>query len=73
MSSASVVCLIHPENLASVRVAEKCGFSRRCETTPNRALVIWYGSAPISMSRATAPAAVAAWKVLISRWPDRAA
>ena len=27
------VCLIHPENLASIRVAQKCGFSEQQRTT----------------------------------------
>ena len=29
----STACLIHAENLASIRVAEKCGFRRSCQTT----------------------------------------
>ncbi len=29
---ARTVCLIHPENAASVRVAEKCGFREYCRT-----------------------------------------
>jgi RimJ/RimL family protein N-acetyltransferase len=33
LSYSSVVCLIHPENTASIRVAEKCGFMKSCETT----------------------------------------
>lgn len=32
-SSFQPVCLIHPENLASIRVAQKCGFSERLRTT----------------------------------------
>jgi RimJ/RimL family protein N-acetyltransferase len=33
LASRSTVCLIHPENLASIRVAEKCGFRAYCQTT----------------------------------------
>jgi RimJ/RimL family protein N-acetyltransferase len=33
LSSSSTVCLIHPENLASIRVADKCGFRKNCLTT----------------------------------------
>ena len=32
LSSESTVCLIHPENLASLRVAEKCGFQQYRQT-----------------------------------------
>lgn len=31
--SGQTVCLIHPENLASLRVAEKCGFQESLRTT----------------------------------------
>jgi RimJ/RimL family protein N-acetyltransferase len=33
LSSSSTVCLIHPDNLASIRVAEKCGYRKYRETT----------------------------------------
>jgi RimJ/RimL family protein N-acetyltransferase len=33
LSSPSTACIIHPANLASIRVAEKCGFTKHCETT----------------------------------------
>jgi len=33
LPSSTIVCLIPPENMASIRVAEKCGFSRYRETT----------------------------------------
>lgn len=33
LASPSTVCIIHPANLASIRVAEKCGFVRHCGTT----------------------------------------
>ena len=33
LSSRSTFCLIHPDNLSSIRVADKCGFSRYCQTT----------------------------------------
>lgn len=33
LSSASTVCLIHPENVPSIRVAGKCGFSEYRHTT----------------------------------------
>ncbi len=33
LSSRAAMCLIHPENVASIRVAEKCGFARYCQTT----------------------------------------
>lgn len=33
LPSASIACIIHPENLASIRVAEKCGFGHDCQTT----------------------------------------
>jgi RimJ/RimL family protein N-acetyltransferase len=33
LSAASTVCLIHPENVASIRVAGKCGFSEYSHTT----------------------------------------
>lgn len=33
LPAPSTACLIHPENLASIRVAEKCGFRRYCQTT----------------------------------------
>ena len=33
LSSQSTVCLIHPENLASIRVAEKCGFRKYRQAT----------------------------------------
>lgn len=33
LKSASTVCLIHPQNVASIRVAGKCGFAEYCRTT----------------------------------------
>jgi len=33
LSSPSTACIIHPANLASIRVAEKCGFAKQCETS----------------------------------------
>lgn len=33
LASPSTVCLIHPENTASIRVADKCGFRKFCLTT----------------------------------------
>ena len=33
LASKRTVCLIHPENLASIRVAQKCGFSEQRRTT----------------------------------------
>jgi RimJ/RimL family protein N-acetyltransferase len=33
LPSSSTVCIIHPENLASIRVAAKCGFEHQCQTT----------------------------------------
>jgi RimJ/RimL family protein N-acetyltransferase len=33
LASPTTVCLIHPENLPSIRVADKCGFKRYCQTT----------------------------------------
>lgn len=44
------VCLIHPENLASIRVAEKCGFSERRR-------VIYRGQSNILFGRNTSPPA----------------
>jgi RimJ/RimL family protein N-acetyltransferase len=32
LAQPSTVCLIHPENMASIRVADKCGFRRFCLT-----------------------------------------
>ncbi|MCI5045325.1 MAG: GNAT family N-acetyltransferase [Aquisalinus sp.] len=29
----SITCLIHPENAASIRIGEKCGFKKRCVGT----------------------------------------
>lgn len=40
LASPKIVCLITPENLASIRVAEKCGFSRYCETVYMKQTVI---------------------------------
>jgi RimJ/RimL family protein N-acetyltransferase len=31
--SVRTVCLIHPENLRSIRVAEKCGYKKFQQTT----------------------------------------
>lgn len=33
LPARSTVCLIHPANLPSIRVAEKCGFNRSSQTT----------------------------------------
>jgi RimJ/RimL family protein N-acetyltransferase len=33
LANPSTVCLIHPENRASIRVADKCGFRQFCLTT----------------------------------------
>jgi RimJ/RimL family protein N-acetyltransferase len=33
LASRSTTCLIHPENVASIRVAGKCGFKKQCQTT----------------------------------------
>ena len=33
MASPSTVCMIHPKNTASIRVADKCGFQKFCLTT----------------------------------------
>ena len=33
LPSQRTVCLIHPENLSSIRVADKCGFREHCQTT----------------------------------------
>jgi RimJ/RimL family protein N-acetyltransferase len=42
LSSRWTASLIHPDNLASIRVADKCGFSRYCQTTyRNEATVIF--------------------------------
>lgn len=42
LPSPMIVCLITPENLASIRVAEKVGFSRYGETTHiNRPIIIF--------------------------------
>lgn len=42
LSSRSAVCLIHPENLPSIRVAEKCGFSRYAQTIyRNEPALLW--------------------------------
>jgi RimJ/RimL family protein N-acetyltransferase len=35
------VCLIHPDNLKSIRVADKCGFKEYCRTS--------YKNAPVRM------------------------
>jgi RimJ/RimL family protein N-acetyltransferase len=40
LASQSTTCLIHPENLASIRVADKCGFTRHCQTTYKNAPVL---------------------------------
>ena len=32
-ATQAIACIIAPENLASIRVAEKCGFTLRCETS----------------------------------------
>jgi RimJ/RimL family protein N-acetyltransferase len=42
LRSASTVCLIHPGNLASLRVAEKCGFRESCRTTYKTAPTILF-------------------------------
>ena len=45
LPSPKIVCLITPENLASIRVAEKVGFSRYCETTDvNQAVIVFMKS-----------------------------
>lgn len=45
LPSPKIVCLITPENLASIRVAEKVGFSRYCETTHmNRPVIVFMKS-----------------------------
>ncbi len=35
LTSKKTVCIVHPDNVASLRVAEKCGYVREQETTFN--------------------------------------
>jgi RimJ/RimL family protein N-acetyltransferase len=43
LPSPSTVCLIHPGNLASIRVAKKCGFRKLCETTYKKEPTLLFG------------------------------
>ncbi len=55
-SSFDPVCLIHPENLASLRVAEKCGFRELHRTTYHGSPTIQLGIArPLSPNFQFAP------------------
>jgi RimJ/RimL family protein N-acetyltransferase len=46
LGSARTVCLIHPENRASLRVAEKCGYRETLRTTYDGHETIMFGREP---------------------------
>lgn len=43
LKSAQVACIIHPDNLPSIRVAEKCGFKEILRTTYKDQPTILFG------------------------------
>ena len=49
------VCLIHPDNLASIRVAGKCGFAERCRTTYKGEPTILFGRSNSGLPLTTPP------------------
>ncbi|QOY91270.1 GNAT family N-acetyltransferase [Paludibaculum fermentans] len=46
LKAGRTVCLINPENAASVRVAEKCGFQEYCRTTYKGHATVMYERKP---------------------------